>query len=240
MKLNDLIVIASAAYPDGLIAVEYWDFKRARPRRNPKDGDTLALFVANEIADTYDPDASNEQQIETALDALAAARGDLEAVRTALAGELVKAYCKACSCGRVLVVTERRDSNASGGKSLEFDWKKGAFTASQCLCSFPCPDCGRTVEWGDGSWRIMRNPTGSEPYIWLQEDESEGSADCGCRLVADLDGRGAAMFLCPMHESAPGMLKALTEQKPKGTPSRARKRDVAGPVHVRPPPLRLR
>ena len=152
----------------------------------------------------------------------------------------VKTYWRACHCGKVLVVTERCDSRASGGKSLEFDWKKGAFTASQCLCSFPCPDCGRTVDWNDGSWRIMRNPTGSEPYIWLQENESEGSADCGCRLVADLDGRGAAMFLCPMHESAPGMLKALTAQKSKGTPSRARKRGAASPAHVRPPPLRLR
>ncbi|MEI6578337.1 MAG: hypothetical protein WCN92_02605, partial [Eubacteriales bacterium] len=32
------------------------------------------------------------------------------------------------------------------------------------------------------------------PYIWLQEDESEGSAKCGCRLVSDLQGRGAAVF----------------------------------------------
>ena len=48
MKLNELIEIVSAAYPDGLIAVEYWDFKRKCPRRNPKGGDTLALFIALE------------------------------------------------------------------------------------------------------------------------------------------------------------------------------------------------
>ena len=90
MTPNELIKIASAAYPDGLIATEYWNFRRECPRRNPKGGDTLALFIANEIADTYDPDASDEAQINTVLNALAAARGDLEAVSTALTGELAK------------------------------------------------------------------------------------------------------------------------------------------------------
>jgi len=115
----------------------------------------------------------------------------------------------------VLVVTERSDRRASGGKSLEFDWKKGAFTASRCLGSFPCPDCVRTIEWNDGSWQVMQGPREDAPYIWLQEDEAEGSAKCGCRLVSDLQGRGAAVFLCPMHEAAQGMMKKVTR------PSRA-------------------
>ena len=90
MTLNELIGMASAAYPEGWLATEYWDFKREQPRRNPQGGDTLALFIALEIKDTYDPDATEEQQLETALQALATARGDLEAVRAALAGELEK------------------------------------------------------------------------------------------------------------------------------------------------------
>lgn len=90
MTLNELINRASAAYSDGLIATEYWDFKRGRPRRNPKGGDTLALFIANEIADTYDPDASDSEQINTVLRALATARDDLDAVSMALAGELAQ------------------------------------------------------------------------------------------------------------------------------------------------------
>lgn len=90
MKLNELIETVSAAYPDGLIAVEYWDFKRECPRRNPKGGDTLALFIALEIKDTYDADAADEQQIETALRAIERARGDLDAVSGALTGELQK------------------------------------------------------------------------------------------------------------------------------------------------------
>ena len=90
MKLNELIEIVSAAYPDGLIAVEYWDFKRQCPRRNPKGGDTLALFIALEIKDTYDADATGEQQIETALRAIERARGDLDTVSAALTKELEK------------------------------------------------------------------------------------------------------------------------------------------------------
>ena len=127
----------------------------------------------------------------------------------------VKRYWRACDCGKVLVVTERSDRRASGGKSLEFDWKKGAFTASRCLGSFPCPDCVRTIEWNDGSWQVMQGPREDAPYIWLQEDEAEGIAKCGCRLVSDLQGRGAAVFLCPMHEAAHGMMKKVTR------PSRA-------------------
>ena len=127
----------------------------------------------------------------------------------------VKRYWMACDCGKVLVVTERSDRRASGGKSVEFDWKKGSFTASRCLGSFPCPDCGQTIEWNDGSWQVMQGPREDAPYIWLQEDEAEGSAKCGCRLVGDLQGRGAAVFLCPMHEAAQGMLRNVTQ------PSRA-------------------
>jgi len=123
------------------------------------------------------------------------------------------------SAGRCLVVTERSDWRASGGQSLEFDWKRGAFTASRCLASFPCPDCGRTIAWNDGSWQIQSEPAGDAPYIWLQADESEGSAKCGCRVVADLDGRGAAVFLCPMHDAAPRMLKTLMVQEPGGKES---------------------
>ena len=111
------------------------------------------------------------------------------------------------------MVTERRDRKASGGKALEFDWRKGAFTASRCLRSFPCPDCGRTIEWNDGSWQIMLVTTGDAPHIWLQEDESEGVAKCGCRLVNNLHGGGAAVFLCPMHAAAPVMLKTLARAR---------------------------
>ncbi len=90
MKLNELIEIVSAAYPDGLIAAEYWDFKRECSRRNPKGGDTLALFIALEIKDTYDADASDEQQIEEVSRVIARAQEDLAAVGRAMAAEMEK------------------------------------------------------------------------------------------------------------------------------------------------------
>ena len=90
MKLNELIEIVSAAYPDGLIAVEYWDFKRECPRRNLKGGDTLALFIALELKDTYDADATDEAQLATASRAMERAQGDLAAVSRAMAAEMEK------------------------------------------------------------------------------------------------------------------------------------------------------
>ena len=89
MTLNELINKASDAYSDGLIATEYWDFKRKRPRRNPKGGDTLALFIATEIADTYDPEATDKEQINEVMRVLAMATDDLETVRNAFTHLLI-------------------------------------------------------------------------------------------------------------------------------------------------------
>lgn len=50
------------------------------------------------------------------------------------------------------------------------------------------------------------------PYIWLQENEASGQADCGCRLEARMDG--PAFWLCPMHKAAPELLKALSRLMP--------------------------
>jgi hypothetical protein len=59
--------------------------------------------------------------------------------------------------------------------------------------------------------------TQTEPYIALSEDEDEGVADCGCRLVAD-DGDtysvGAAFYQCRQHAAAPALLAALEEIRP--------------------------
>lgn len=52
----------------------------------------------------------------------------------------------------------------------------------------------------------------AEPYIALQEEEDEGTATCGCRLVADAGDTysvGAAFYQCQTHAAAPAMLAAL-------------------------------
>jgi len=83
MKLNELIKHASAAYPDEMIA-EYWDFDNERPRENPDAGDTLALFIANELADTYDSELPGAEQLEAAIRALERAAEEIRGVSEAL------------------------------------------------------------------------------------------------------------------------------------------------------------
>lgn len=46
------------------------------------------------------------------------------------------------------------------------------------------------------------------PYIWLQPDETEGSASCGC-FLQDNDGSGARLWQCATHGAAPALIAAL-------------------------------
>lgn len=48
-----------------------------------------------------------------------------------------------------------------------------------------------------------------EPWIWLQDTEDYGRADCGCELFQSYGGSGAGVLLCPLHEAAPALLAAL-------------------------------
>ena len=43
------------------------------------------------------------------------------------------------------------------------------------------------------------------PYIWLQEHELSGKADCGC--VLRNESQGPALWLCPMHSAAQDLLR---------------------------------
>lgn len=45
-----------------------------------------------------------------------------------------------------------------------------------------------------------------DPWIWLQEDEGEGTADCGCHLIMD---NGAKFSFCTMHAAAEELLATL-------------------------------
>lgn len=83
MKLTDLISRAASGYPDAQI-LEYWDLARAEPRANPNGGDTLAYFIAVEIAETFDPDASDEDQLDQAIRAVERAVRDMQGVIDAL------------------------------------------------------------------------------------------------------------------------------------------------------------
>jgi hypothetical protein len=69
------------------------------------------------------------------------------------------------------------------------------------MCNDKCPNCDAEIEPYQ-SITLTDEQTPEVPYIWLQEDEEEGTGDCGCRLVANYEGRGAAIFLCPLHDRA--------------------------------------
>ncbi len=76
MTLDEIIQMADEAYPDGLVA---------RAHKGEDAGDTLALFIVRELADTYDPDASDAEQATAASGALGTAIDELQAVCSALA-----------------------------------------------------------------------------------------------------------------------------------------------------------
>ena len=78
MTLNGLICRANSIYPDDAI-IQCWDIARAKPRLNLA-GDTLAMFVVREIAGAFDPHAGDEEQIQTATDAIRRAADELSAV----------------------------------------------------------------------------------------------------------------------------------------------------------------
>ena len=79
MKLNELINRAAVGYPDAQL-LEYWDSAHERPRNNRDGGDTLARFIVIEMAETFDPDASDEEQINEAVRVINRAIADMQAV----------------------------------------------------------------------------------------------------------------------------------------------------------------
>jgi hypothetical protein len=83
MTLNQLICSAASVYPEAFV-LEYWSMAESEPQENRMGGDTLAEFIAREIYDTYDVNASDAEQIVSAVKAMQAAANDLQKVADAL------------------------------------------------------------------------------------------------------------------------------------------------------------
>ncbi len=75
MTLDEIIQMANKAYPDGLVA---------KAHKGEDAGDTLALFIVRELADIYEPDASDAEQAAAANGAMGSAIDELQAVCSAL------------------------------------------------------------------------------------------------------------------------------------------------------------
>lgn len=84
MKLLELQKLADEGYGDDTMH-PYYNQKTGMPVMNPKEGgDTLARFVAIELAETFDEKASTGQQLAEARRVISAAIDDLENVLRAL------------------------------------------------------------------------------------------------------------------------------------------------------------
>ena len=80
MTLNGIIGIADTAYPDGLVGQYFRD-------PGGEHGDPLAGFVAAELKDTYDGEATDAEQLDAALSAVRTAIRELQDVADALEKE---------------------------------------------------------------------------------------------------------------------------------------------------------
>jgi hypothetical protein len=83
MTLNQLVCRAASVYPEAFV-LNYWDMEKQAPKENRFGGDTLAQFIAFELAETFEEEASDGQQIATAVKAMQTATDDLQAVTHAL------------------------------------------------------------------------------------------------------------------------------------------------------------
>jgi hypothetical protein len=73
MTLKEVIGIADAAYDDGLVQAYFED-------RDGQHGDTLAKFIAMELADAFEPDLPDEKQIAAAIRVMTTAIHQIEDV----------------------------------------------------------------------------------------------------------------------------------------------------------------
>ena len=83
MTLNQLVCRAASVYPDAY-PLEYFDLGKSAPKANPNDDDKLAQFIAFELAETFDPAASEGEQIAAAVKTMQRASDELATVAHAL------------------------------------------------------------------------------------------------------------------------------------------------------------
>jgi hypothetical protein len=81
MKIEKIIKIADAAYPDGMVQQAF----DANKNRGVEDelvtvGDGLAEFIARELVDTYDPKASSDEQLTEAARCMTSARNEMDEI----------------------------------------------------------------------------------------------------------------------------------------------------------------
>ena len=82
MKLKTLIKVASGSYPDGAVQDAH--------ERGDAAGDTLALFIAREIAETFEDGKTTTEQLGRAIAVMEKAHAEIGAVLSGLRRRLEK------------------------------------------------------------------------------------------------------------------------------------------------------
>lgn len=75
----ELLEAANRSYPDGQLSW-YFDETTGEPIHNPDGGDTLALFIVFELAETFDEDADRATQLGEAIRVMERAASDVNGV----------------------------------------------------------------------------------------------------------------------------------------------------------------
>jgi len=83
MKPEEIVKIADAAYPDGMVGLYL-----GQP--DEKHGDTLAQFIVFELQDVHDPDLSDDEQLEEAVRVMERAANELLHVAAAMEAKMSK------------------------------------------------------------------------------------------------------------------------------------------------------
>jgi len=89
MNLNEMIELVNEGYPDDLVAAQ-WDPENEVLPLAPQ-GDSLAYFIASELASTFDKDATDGIQIAEAIRRMKVAIGELVDLVTYLEDQQSKA-----------------------------------------------------------------------------------------------------------------------------------------------------
>ena len=87
MKVEELIIAAGSVYPE---VSEYIDQCGELEESNSSSGDTLAAFIAQELASTFDASDDDGTQLATAIRAIQTGVDELQAVAYALSDLAVK------------------------------------------------------------------------------------------------------------------------------------------------------
>ena len=83
MKLGTIVSRAASAYPDAYV-LQFFDLNRDCAVANRAGGDGLAEFIAWELYETFDPEVSDDEQLQTAIENMRSAQQALYSVATAL------------------------------------------------------------------------------------------------------------------------------------------------------------